>query len=302
MPWFQRVLWLHRVLWFQRVLWVALPFGAGTVLGDALGIRCRGVQIAGSGLAWGAWALGLIALAVAHPLSCTALRIVAPAAALTTTWAALVADAPAAVTVVAITTAGASALLALGATFGERCVNGPAYPNERRFLLRPPGPLLLGPLQLAWALVAGGVIVGPLLLGAGAVLPGVITLVAGVALAVLLSRSLHSLSRRFVVFVPAGFVLHDLAALGEPVLFPKQGIEAFRPAPADSDSLDLTMQAPGLALEVILREKIEISRVDPRRRTTQPGATARFLFAPTRPGRVLAEASARHLVAADPSG
>jgi hypothetical protein len=109
-----------------------------------------------------------------------------------------------------------------------------------------------------------------------------------------LARALHGLSRRWIVFVPAGMVLHDPMALTEPVLFEKRVIETIRPAPADTDSLDLTQGAPGLALELILLEKVPMTLAKPRRRG-QPGASARLLFTPTRPGLVLREAATRRV-------
>jgi hypothetical protein len=108
-----------------------------------------------------------------------------------------------------------------------------------------------------------------------------------------LLRALHGLSRRWVVFVPAGVVLHDPITLADPVLFPKQTIDALRLAPAGTDSLDLTQRAPGLAVELLLREKVPLTLVKPGDRAGESGSSARLLFTPTRPGAVLAEARRR---------
>ena len=48
-------------------------------------------------------------------------------------------------------------------------------------------------------------------------------------------------------------------------------------------------------LELVLREKVPMVVVRPGRRGDQPGASARLLFTPTRPGLVLSEARARRL-------
>ena len=217
----------------------------------------------------------------------TALRVVAPAGG--GRRGVVAADG---VAVVSWPWVGAVPRVAFAPAIGVACVNGPAYPNERRFLLRPPGPLLAGPLPLAWA--AGG--------GAGRWRacccwpPGsgwsaAPLLVVGAPVAVVLARSLHSLSRRWVVFVPAGVVLHDPSTLADPVLFRgrRWHRRCDRP-PADTDSLDLTQRAPGLAIELLLREKVPITLVQPGRRGGEPGTPARLLFTPTRPGAVLAEA------------
>ncbi|MDP9071357.1 MAG: hypothetical protein M3N68_08750, partial [Actinomycetota bacterium] len=192
-----------------------------------------------------------------------------------------------------------SAALALVLAFlpetGIVFVNGAAYPNERRFPLRVPGPLLFGPLPLAWALALAAPAAGALLLAEGRWLAGAVVLAAALPVAALLLRALHGLSRRWVVFVPAGVVLHDPIGLVDPVLFRRPLIEALRPAPAGTDSLDLTQAAPGLALELVLKEKVPLVLARPGRRTGEPGSSARLLFTPTRPGAVLHEARARRL-------
>ena len=80
-------------------------------------------------------------------------------------------------------------------------------------------------------------------------------------------------------------------SLLDPVLFKRDVIEALRPAPADADSLDLTQRAPGLALELLLTEKVEMVLAVPRGRG-EAGSSARLLFTPARPGALLA--AARH--------
>ena len=119
--------------------------------------------------------------------------------------------------------------------------------------------------------------------------------VVGLPLAAVLARALHGLARRWIVFVPAGLVLHDPLSVADPVLFRRQVVESVGPAPAGSDALDLTQGAPGLALELGLREKVPMVLVRPGRGGDQAGASARLLFTPTRPGRVLREAAARRL-------
>ena len=158
-----------------------------------------------------------------------------------------------------------------------------------------PGPLLLGPLPVSWALSVGSPVAGILLLAARAWLVGAVVLILGLPVAAILARSLHGLARRWLVFVPAGVVLHDPLSLGEPVLFERKVIETLRPAPADSDSLDLTKGALGLAVELVLREKVPMTLVKPGRPGGEQGASARLLFTPTRPGQALAEAARRRV-------
>jgi hypothetical protein len=174
-------------------------------------------------------------------------------------------------------------------------VNGPAYPNERRYPLRVPGLLLLGPLELAWAVTVAVPVTGALLLAARSWLAGGIVLAVGLPVVAVLARSLHNLSRRWLVFVPAGLVVHDPLALVDPVLIQKRLIEVLRPAPLDSDSLDLTQRAPGLALELVLRQKVPMVLMKPGTRGGESGSSARLLLTPTRPGAVLADAAGRRV-------
>jgi hypothetical protein len=273
--------------WAVRAAWAALPFTVGPSVAAALHECAPATRDVGSAGAWGLWALALVATLVPHPIGLTALRVAAPGA---------VACAFAGrVTVLSLGGATAAAALAFLPETGLWFVNGPAYPNERRFPLRAPGPLLLGPLELAWALIVGPVAAGALLVAGGRWALGGALLGIGAPVAAVLLRSMHGLSRRWLVFVPAGVVLHDPLSLADPVLFERRVVESLHPAPAGSDSLDLTQKAFGLALELTLREKVPMVLVTPGNRSGEAGASARLLFTPTRPGAVLAEAASRRI-------
>ena len=277
--------------WMLRVAWAALPFVAGPGLDDGLGDWDTQVRTAASVGLWVGWAVVLLATLVPHPIALTVLRVGAPAGAVASIAAAVSgARAPAALlwwlAVLAFAFLPETAL-----TY----VNGPAYPNERRFPLRVPGPLLLGPLGLSWAVVVGVPTATVLLLADERWLAAALVAAPGVPAAVLLARAMHGLARRWVVFVPAGLVLHDSSALIDPVLFLRALVESLGPAPADKDSLDLTQGALGLALELQLSEKVPMVLTKPGHRLGESGASARLLFTPTRPGAVLAEAARRGL-------
>jgi hypothetical protein len=184
---------------------------------------------------------------------------------------------------------------AFAPAIGAMCVNGPAYPNERRFLLRPPGPLLAGPLPLAWALSVAGIAAGPLLLAAKQWVLGGLVLLVGWPLAVLLLKSIHNLSRRWAVFVPAGVVLHDPVVLFDPTLFRRQDITGMRLG-AHPDYFDLSQRAPGLGIEMELGELTTVTLLKPGRREGAAIHATGLRFTPTRPGAVLEEARRRRLV------
>jgi hypothetical protein len=281
--------------WLVRLTWVVLPFTLGPAIGAALHPHSEPVRLAAAGLAWAVWAAVLVGTLVPHPVGLTAMRVAAPAVAAVSIAAVATGRPSSTDTGLALASGLAVIVVAFTPATGMLFVNGPAYPNERRYPLRIPGPLLIGPVELAWLATVAVPVVGTLLLAARAWVPGAVVLVVGLPVAVGLARSLHTLARRWVVFVPAGVVLHDPLAVVDPVLFVRPSVETLRPAPAATDSLDLTQGAWGLALELVLWEKVPVVLVKPGRPGGRQGSSARLLFTPTRPGRVLAEAGSRRI-------
>lgn len=279
--------------WIVRTAWAVLPFAAGPALAAALDGRSVAVRTVASGGLWAAWATALCASLVLHPIALTVLRCLAPAAVAGAAWAAVQGEPSG----LAGSLGVAAALVAFVVVFlpetGVAFVNGPAYPNERRFPLRVPGPLLLGPLFLAWALTIGAPVAGALLLAAQQWVAGGVAVAVGAAAVFVLGRALHGLSRRWVVFVPAGLVLHDPMTLADPVLFPKLQIATIDLADVDTTALDLTQRSPGLAVELALRETASLVLTKPGQRIGPTVDADRVLFTPTRPGAVLREARER---------
>ena len=270
--------------WIVRAAWAVLPFVTGPAFASALDERSDAVRAVASIGLWAAWGVAACASLVLHPIALTVLRCVAPAGVAAASWS----RGPFAV---------AATLVALLVVFlpetGVAFVNGPAYPNERRFPLRVPGPLLLGPLLLAWLLAVGAPIAAALLLAAEQWVPGGLLAVVGAAGAFVLGRALHGLSRRWVVFVPAGLVLHDPMTLVDPVLFPKVKIAAIDAAEATTTALDLTQRSLGMAVELFLRDAASLVLTKPGERVGPTVEADRVLFMPTRPGAVLREARDR---------
>lgn len=280
-------------LWVLRALWVALPLTAGSVVSDAIGRRSDAVTAVAAGLVWAGWALALLALVVPRPRALTALRLVAPWAPVVVTWAAL--DAGERGDLAWIVLAGAAAGLAFLPEVGSWHVNGPSYGDERRFPLRAPGALLLGPLPLAGAAVVPAVATGPLLVAADRWVVGAVVTAAGWFVALACARAVDALANRWFVLVPAGVVLKDHVTLAEPVLFRRADVASLSPAPANTEALDLTARSFGLALELVLRAPYDLHRVVPGQQRAELGASSVLLFTPTRPGAVLAAARSRRL-------
>ena len=228
-------------------------------------------------------------------VSLTALRISAPAALAAANWAALAGD-PGITDAVAVAAAAVAVVAAFSPLTGEVFINASSYGDEVRLPLRVPTALVLGPVPLAWLGTVVVPVAGALLLAAKQWIAGAVVLAVGLPLAAVAVRALHGLARRWVVFVPAGLVLHDRHALVEPVLFPRRSIRRLGPAPADPapETVDLTQRALGLALELELSEAVAVA---PRRadRSVEVASIDRLLFTPSRPGAVLGEATARRL-------
>jgi hypothetical protein len=281
--------------WPARVTWLVLPVLLGPAVGDALDDASRPVQVVASIGLWLGWAAVLVATLVPTTVSLTALRVAAPAAVVAAV-AAVVADGASAATVVGLVGALLAALAAFWPGTGEAFVAGSSYGDERRMPLRVPGPLLAGPLVLVWAAAATGVAAGPLLLAARQWIAGAAVLAVGLPVAVVAIRSLHTLARRWLVFVPNGVVVHDPLALAEPVLLRRADVRSFGPAAADTAALDLTRSALGLALEITLAAPVSVVLARGGRHGVSEATTAAaLLVSPTRPGAVLAEARRRRL-------
>jgi len=285
--------------WPARLTWTPLPLTVGPALDVALDSRSTAVALTAAGMAWVAWAGVLVAVLVPRTVSCTALRIAAPAVAVVAIWAAAVGEGDG-VGVLAVGWAALVGVAAFSPLTGDAFIDGSSYGDERRLPLRVPSALLAGPLPVAWLAVVAGIATGPLLLAARQWVVGALALAAGLPLARVAAVALHGLARRWVVFVPAGLVLHDPATLVDPVLFPRTTIRRLGPAPPDPEgALDLTQRALGLVLEL---ELLEPAKVAPRGtgRTVEVEVVEvdRLLFTPTRPGAVLHEARRRRIAVA----
>ena len=275
--------------------WASLVITAGPAAADALDSWSSAPQTVGSIILWLLWGAGLLASFAPRPLGLTVVRVVSPVAVVL----ALAATPSAGLLKGLLAVAGAA--VAAGLTFtpavGYRFVNGAAYGEERRFPLRVPPALLLGPLPMAVALTAAGGLAGPLLLADGNYVAGLIALVVAVPVLRTAGRSLYALSQRWAVLVPAGIVLKDPLTLVDPVLFPRERIASLRPlpfptAPAD-DILDLRLGAIAGSLVLELTDEAPLFRTQGRVRGGEAVKTRRLTFSPRQPDVFLSEATTR---------
>jgi len=254
-------------LWCARLTWVVLPVSAGAALGDALNEWSTGPARVAAGLLWAAWTIGLVALLAPRPWGLTALRVIAPAAVIVSILS--VGSTGAGIAALAISSTVVAAAFALSAPVAQAAGNALAYGDEVRFPLRIPLSLFLGPVPLAVALIGAGVSVGPLLLADRRYGFGAILTVAGVAIAIALLRSLHSLADRWVVLVPAGLVVVDPLSLVDPVLMRREqilSVKRSRDARSTIEGgLDLRLGTLPGTIELQLREPQSFGRRRGRR-------------------------------------
>jgi hypothetical protein len=280
--------------WPIRAVWLLQPIAAGPAVSDLLDDRSRAVGWVASTLVFGGWGVGLLATLVPHPLGLTALAVLAPAVVGLAVAAGLWGGASAAAVVAALA-GGLLAVVAVAApTTVDAMVDGGSYGPERRWALRVPTGIQLGPAPLARLLVAAGLAAGPLLVAAGRFGMGALALLIGWPVAALAARSLHGLAVRCLILVPGGLVLHDRMVLTDPVLLPRGSLARVGPAPPGSDATDLTAGAAGLVVEVRLTEAVTLSRRSGRRGADRVELRS-VLVSPLRPGALLRAAGEHRL-------
>jgi hypothetical protein len=232
------------------------------------------------------WGVTLIALVIPSVMSLTLARVITPLAATAAVifWWTTSDTTNGAITSAATATA---AIIVGTGEFGQRSVQASAYGDEQRFPLRAPSAFLVASV-IAWLLTAVAVIVAIGMLGDNNVVSTVVGLVA-VALVVLGAPRWHRLSRRWLVLVPAGVVVHDPLVLSETAMWRRHHIAGASLATSDTSAADLTGPASGHLIEVRLSETATVvltdGRANPRGRAIHLTAG---LIAPSRPGAAIA--------------
>ena len=230
---------------------------------------------------WVLWTAIAVALLVASPMSITAIRSITPLAVLCS----FVAVSP-----VAIFASVLMLLVSMSPLFIDVMVQGGAYGDETRFALRTPMPYL-APAFVAWAALVGSLVGGSLLVATQMFWAGIPLVVLGVVMARFVPRRLHRLSRRWLVIVPAGIVVHDHLVLAETLMAPKANVVSSRVIDGPTDSADLTGGVLGTRLAVELKEadKIILSAITAKTlKTTEALHVKTFAIAPRRAREALA--------------
>ncbi|MFV0525136.1 MAG: hypothetical protein ACK5RL_11630, partial [Acidimicrobiales bacterium] len=253
--------WAERAgLWPLRILWVLLPLLAGPAVDGLAAGADRSGRLVVAAAAWLAYLVGMVAALTPSPQGLTAIRVLSPAVVAAGLAALVVGGAGPAAALVAVGAGLVVSLVAFSPLTGDRMINGSAYGSERRMALRPPGGVLLGPVELVWVLIVLG-LTGPIALAAsGRPVWGVVALVPGLGMAWFGIRAVYQLARRGLVFGPAGFVIPDHLLMAEAILLRRSALVADGLATTeDTDPetvADATGAARGLVLEAVAREPV----------------------------------------------
>lgn len=275
-----------------RAIWVAVAVAGSPAVAAALDGRSSAVRMVGTVGSSMVWVLGVAAMAVPATATLTATRMIVPVS-VVVGIVCVVSDVVATAAWTLLGFAALATAVALSAELGGVFAQASAYGDEERFPLRPPFGLAVAGV-VVWLIWATVLVAGPMLLAARNWIAGTLLTVLAAALTVALARSWHRLSRRWLVLVPAGVVLHDQVVLADTLMLRRSQVAGLRLAPADTEALDLTGPATGHAVEVSTTEPVTALL---RPTSAHPVGRAVHLTAclasPSRPGRVLAAAASR---------
>lgn len=251
--------------------WQVLGDGASTATSTAL-------------LVWGwtLWLVTAIGLLVPSPLSLTTIRCATPLVVL----ASLMSVSP-----LAVFASIVMLIIGFSPLFADVMVQGGAYGEEKRFALRTPVPQML-PTVIAWGVLSFSLIGGSLYITSTQYIIGVPLAAVGILLATRVPKMLHRHSRRWLVIVPAGIVVHDHLVLAETVMSPRSKIASLSVVAEAGETADFTGGVAGQRLAVQLREadKIVLSRITAKiLGTTEALHVTTFSVAPRRLNAALAE-------------
>ena len=273
-------------IWLLRAMVGILPFiGAG--IGNLVADRSTSVQIVATFLAWAIWATCTFSVLFLHPITLTVMRVTTPVIA--TGLHLVVFDTTQTQQIISAALSVAILLLSFNADIGNAFVQASAYGDEKRFLLRPPV-ALIAPVVLATIVLVAATLSAPLLLAAKNFWIGTACAIASALGIWFLSRRIHQLSRRWFVFVPAGFVVHDETLLGTNLMIRKYDLIGMHLAKRDSQAADLTAITWGVPLELVFKQPQDVSLTSLSARHLNALSAihaSSILISPSRPGAVL---------------
>jgi hypothetical protein len=280
--------------WVARVAWLLVAVAGGIALEGALDGRSTNVRWVTAVGAWGSWTIVTIALLIASVRSLTVVRLGVPVG-LVVVVAAVAGGADATETLALAIPTLVTLVAVFAAEFGRSFVQASAYGDELRFPLRPPLGVAIAAV-VTWCVWAPSFVGGPLLVAARNWVPGGLVSALALAGAIVIGPRWHRLSKRWLVFVPAGIVVHDPVVLADTITLRTAQVARIGLAPTDTGAADLTGPANAHAIQIDSTEAVTaVFAFTPSEPNGRAIHMAAFLVAPSRPGGALAAAAARHL-------
>jgi hypothetical protein len=275
------------VVWASRLSVIATGL-AVPLLNNALRQMSSLTGISSTVGIWLLWSIALLCTLVPSSSALTAIRLALPTIFVIVAAAAVAIGISSGVAA-ALAISLLASLLIFSGDIGDSFVQLAAYGDERRYLLRCPPAMLLVQV-LSWLVWLTLTIVAINLLASDALILGAIIAIAALLLAIVLPRRFHRFSRRWLVSVPAGLVIHDHVVLAETAMFMNNAVIEVGIDLAPSEAADLSGKCSGVGLLIALKDfDTVVLAATPK----TPGGSAIHVksmrVCPTRPGRAITE-------------
>ncbi|WP_040493268.1 hypothetical protein [Ilumatobacter nonamiensis] len=280
--------------WLARVAWILVAVIGGSAIESAVDGRSDAVRWTTAIGAWFVFAIVAIALLIPAVVSLTVIRVGTPLAVVAAIASAIAGSSGLDVALLLIP-AGITSAAVFTAEVGRWMVQATAYGDEDRLPLRSPVPAGTAAV-LTWIVWAAAVTTGPLALAAENWPLGIPVTLVALVLTVFVGPRWYSMTRRWLVLVPAGLVVHDPLVLADTLMVRTDQILGIGLARADTQAADLTGPASGYAVQVDTTEPVStVFAFTPKEPNGKAIHMTGFLVAPSRPGEALRLASARNL-------
>jgi len=275
------------VVWASRLSVIATGL-AVPLLNNALRQMSSLTGISSTVGIWLLWSIALLCTLVPSSSALTAIRLALPTI-FVIVAAVAVATGISSGVAAALAISLLASLLIFSGDIGDSFVQLAAYGDERRYLLRCPPAMLLVQV-LSWLVWLTLTIVAINLLASDALILSAIIAIAALLLAIILPRRFHRFSRRWLVSVPAGLVIHDHVVLAETAMFMNNAVIEVGIDLAPSEAADLSGKCSGIGLLIALKDfDTVVLAATPK----TPGGSAIHVksmrICPTRPGRAITE-------------
>jgi len=275
------------VVWASRLSVIATGL-AVPLLNNALRQMSSLTGISSTVGIWLLWSIALLCTLVPSSSALTAIRLALPTIFVIVSAVAVATGISSGVAA-ALAISLLASLLIFSGDIGDSFVQLAAYGDERRYLLRCPPAMLLVQV-LSWLVWLTLTIVAINLLAGDALILGAIVAIVALLLAIVLPRRFHRFSRRWLVSVPAGLVIHDHVVLAETAMFMNNAVIEVGIDLASSEAADLSGKCSGVGLLIALKDfDTVVLAATPK----TPGGSAIHVksmrVCPTRPGRAITE-------------